>query len=55
MLKEIMSGEATEVVVQRIHELLTVLGETVRGGSVPLEDFIINKVGHIFLLTHDRC
>ena len=43
MLKEILSGEATEIVVNKIHELLTVLGETVRSGSVPLDDFIIFK------------
>ena len=43
MLKEILSGEATESVVTKIHELLTALGERVRGGSVPLDDFIIFK------------
>jgi hypothetical protein len=44
VLKEILSGEATEAVVKKVHELLTVLGETVRSGSVPLEEFIIFKV-----------
>lgn len=44
VLKEILSGLATEIVVEKIHELLTVLGETVRSGSVPLEEFIIFKV-----------
>ena len=43
VLKEILSGEATEIVVAKIHDLLTILGETVRGGSVPLDDFIIFK------------
>jgi DNA polymerase alpha subunit A len=43
VLKEILSGEATETVVTKIHELLTALGERVRGGSVPLDDFIIFK------------
>ncbi|ORY24867.1 hypothetical protein BCR39DRAFT_312260 [Naematelia encephala] len=43
VLKEILSGEATEVVVEKIHELLTALGENVRAGGVPLEDFIIFK------------
>lgn len=44
MLKEILSGEATENVVSKIHDSLTLLGETVRSGAVPLEDFIIFKV-----------
>lgn len=50
VLKQILSGEATEVVVEKIHELLTVLGETLRSGSVPLEDFIIFKVNLSFLI-----
>jgi hypothetical protein len=44
VLKEILSGEATEVVISRIHELLTALGESVRNGNVPLDDFIVFKV-----------
>ncbi len=47
VLKEILSGEATEVVVENIHELLSVLGETVRAGSIPLEEFIIFKVSKL--------
>ncbi|OCF33996.1 DNA polymerase alpha subunit A [Kwoniella heveanensis BCC8398] len=43
VLKEVLSGESTEIVVERIHELLTNLGEGVRNGAVPLEDFIIFK------------
>ncbi|EIW68554.1 hypothetical protein TREMEDRAFT_31892 [Tremella mesenterica DSM 1558] len=43
VLKEILSGQATEVVVEKIHEYLTSLGETVRSGGIPLEDFIIFK------------
>ncbi|RSH90080.1 DNA-directed DNA polymerase alpha catalytic subunit pol1 [Saitozyma podzolica] len=43
VLKEILSGEATEVVISRIHELLTALGESVRNGNVPLDDFIVFK------------
>jgi DNA polymerase alpha subunit A len=43
VLKEILSGEATEIVVSNIHDLLTALGERVRSGSVPLDDFIIFK------------
>lgn len=44
VLKEILSGEATEYVVSKIHDYLTLLGETVKSGAVPLEDFIIFKV-----------
>ncbi|WOO77500.1 DNA polymerase alpha catalytic subunit [Vanrija pseudolonga] len=43
VLKEILSGDATENVVNKIHEYLTSLGETVRSGEVPIEDFIIFK------------
>ncbi|KAK8846576.1 hypothetical protein IAR55_005662 [Kwoniella newhampshirensis] len=43
VLKEVLSGEATESVVEKIHDLLTNLGEAVRNGMVPLEDFIIFK------------
>lgn len=50
VLKEILSGEATEIVVGKVHELLTVLGETVRSGSVPLEEFIIFKVRQTMIL-----
>lgn len=44
MLREILSGEVTENVVGKIHDLLISLGERVRSGAVPLEDFIIFKV-----------
>ena len=44
VLKEILSGEATEYVVTNIHNYLTTLGETVRSGAVPLDEFIIFKV-----------
>ncbi|GAA6059765.1 hypothetical protein JCM10212_001973 [Sporobolomyces blumeae] len=37
------SDEATEVVVDQIHEYLTELGENIKGGKVPLDDFIIFK------------
>lgn len=43
VLKEILSGEATENVVTKVHELLTGLGDTVRSGAVPIDDFIIFK------------
>ncbi|WWC58983.1 uncharacterized protein I303_101529 [Kwoniella dejecticola CBS 10117] len=43
VLKEILSGESTEIVVEKIHELLTNLGEAVKNGLIPLDDFIIFK------------
>ena len=43
-MKQILSGEATEVVVEKIHEYLTTVGEGVRGGKVALDDFIVLKV-----------
>lgn len=47
VLKEILSGEATEVVVEKIHELLTKLGEAVRNNDIPIDDYIIFKVSSI--------
>lgn len=44
VLEQILSGEATEVVVERIHEYLTNVGEDVRAGKIKLDDFIIFKV-----------
>ncbi|KAK4685136.1 DNA polymerase alpha subunit A, partial [Tremellales sp. Uapishka_1] len=43
VLREVLSGEATETVAEKICELLSSLGQRVRGGEVPLEDFIIFK------------
>ena len=44
VLNQILSGEATEVVVEKIHEFLTNMGENVRAGKVNTEEFIIFKV-----------
>ncbi len=44
MLDQILSGEATEDVVENIHEHLTTLGQSIRSGSVKVDDFIIFKV-----------
>ena len=44
MLDRILSGEPTEIVVEEIHEYLAKIGEDVRGGKVPLDEFIIFKV-----------
>ncbi|KAI0692497.1 hypothetical protein BC835DRAFT_1407020 [Cytidiella melzeri] len=43
VLDQILSGEATETVVERIHEYLATIGENVRAGKVPMDDFIIFK------------
>lgn len=42
----ILSGEATEIVVEQIHDYLRTVGTDVRSGNTALEEFIINKVGH---------
>jgi DNA polymerase alpha subunit A len=44
VLDQILSGEATEVVVDNIHEYLTTIGQNVRDGKVRLDDFIVFKV-----------
>jgi hypothetical protein len=44
VLDKILSGEPTEVVIEQIHDYLTSLGENIRAGSVPLEQYIIFKV-----------
>ncbi|KAL6306263.1 DNA polymerase alpha catalytic subunit [Sparassis latifolia] len=43
VLDQILSGEATETVVERIHEYLTTMGEDIRAGKVKLDEFIIFK------------
>ncbi|KAI0731115.1 hypothetical protein C8Q76DRAFT_644698 [Earliella scabrosa] len=43
VLEQILSGEATETVVENIHEYLTTIGEQVRGGKIKLDEFIIYK------------
>lgn len=44
VLDRVLSGEATETVIEQIHEYLTSLGEKIRSGQVPLEHYIIVKV-----------
>jgi hypothetical protein len=44
VLEFVLSGDPTEVVVERIHEYLGQVGEQVRSGTVALDDFIIYKV-----------
>src|SRR5258707_13947552 len=43
LLDQILSGEATEVVVERIHEYLTTIGDDIRCGKIKLDEFIIHK------------
>ena len=45
VLEQILSGETTENVVEKIHDYLRMIGENVREGKVLMDDFIIFKVG----------
>lgn len=44
VLDQILSGEMTEVVVEKIHDYLRSVGENIRAGRMKLEDFLIFKV-----------
>jgi DNA polymerase alpha subunit A len=44
VLDQILSGEDTEVVVEKIHEYLTTVGQNARSGKMAIEEFIIFKV-----------
>ena len=44
VLERILSGETTEIVLEQIQEYLTSLGNQVRDGQIPMEDFHIYKV-----------
>lgn len=43
VLEQILSGEATETVVERIHTYLQRVAEDVREGRIPLDDYVIHK------------
>ena len=43
VLKQILSGEATEVVVEHIHDYLEAIGKRVRANEIDLEEYIILK------------
>ncbi|KAG8857126.1 DNA-directed DNA polymerase alpha catalytic subunit pol1 [Serendipita sp. 411] len=43
VLGHILSGEETEVVIERIHDYLGNIGQNVRNGTIDLDDFIIYK------------
>jgi hypothetical protein len=44
VLEQILSGEATETVVENIHEYLSTVGTNVREGKAKLDEFIVFKV-----------
>lgn len=50
VLEQILSGEATENVVENIHEYLSTVSENVRAGKIKLDEFIVFKVR--FALSH---
>lgn len=50
VLDQILSGEAAETVVERIHEYLAEIGENVRAGKIMLDEFIIFKASNVHLL-----
>ncbi|UZJ56615.1 hypothetical protein CBS101457_005935 [Exobasidium rhododendri] len=43
VLEQILSGQVTEVVVERIHEYLEVVSEEIKANKMPMDDFIIHK------------
>ncbi|EIW58350.1 DNA-directed DNA polymerase alpha catalytic subunit POL1 [Trametes versicolor FP-101664 SS1] len=43
VLEQILSGEATENVVENIHEYLSTVSENVRAGKIKLDEFIVFK------------
>ncbi|PWY98143.1 hypothetical protein BCV70DRAFT_202315 [Testicularia cyperi] len=43
VLDQILSGKATELVVEQIHEYLATISEQIKSGQMPLDDFIIYK------------
>lgn len=45
LLNQILSGEETEVVVQKVHEYLRELADRMRGEKVPVQKYIIFTVG----------
>ncbi|KAK0558719.1 DNA-directed DNA polymerase alpha catalytic subunit pol1 [Tilletia horrida] len=43
VLEQILSGDSTENVIARIHEYLEQMGNEVREGKIPVEDYTIHK------------
>jgi DNA polymerase alpha subunit A len=50
-LEQILSGEATETVVDKIHEYLNSIGTDVREGKIQLDNFIIFKVCDLYMYS----
>lgn len=44
VLDQILSGEEPEVVVEKIHDYLTTIGEDIRSGKAHMDEFVIFKV-----------
>ncbi|KAF5385639.1 hypothetical protein D9757_005457 [Collybiopsis confluens] len=51
VLEKILSGEATEIVVEQIHDYLTSVGENVRTGTYQVEEYVIHKVIDTYSIT----
>lgn len=51
VLQQILSGEATENVVELIHDYLESIGKRVRASEIDLDEFIILKVGQLECLA----
>ena len=47
VLEQILSGEMTEVVVEKIHEYLSTMSSDVRAGKIKLDEFIIFKASRM--------
>jgi hypothetical protein len=48
VLDQILSREATEIMVEQIHEYMTNMAESIRGGKEKIDDFSIFKVCFFF-------
>lgn len=55
ILDNILSGEATETVIENIHDYLSMLGSNIRSGKIELEDFIIYKVRLNVYILFAKC
>lgn len=44
VLKQILSGDGREEILDRIHQYLMTVGRETRGNLVPIDKFVINKV-----------
>jgi hypothetical protein len=51
VLDQVLSGEATETVVELIHEYLTTIGGNVREGKIKMDEFIVFKVSPFYLVA----